>query len=515
MTDYSCIVNLGLKSMRAAVFDDTGRRHAIAYRPIESRMGEGRVEQDPEEWWRAALETMDEVLADRSIAGGVRRITATASAGCLVAMDATGTVLRPGIMISDVRAREQAARIQSEPAFQDLGVPGGRITTDLMLPKIVWLREHEPDAWDRARWFAAPNDYLIHRLTGELVTDPPDATKYLFDTDRGGYPVDLLRALGIDPATIPPVAVGGDAVLPLRAELRERYGLPADVQVVLSTYDAICAVYGSGVAAVGEACDVSGTVTSFRAVTDRGDRDPSGRLFTIPHVGSGRYLAGGSNNLGGGVIEWAKQVLYPDDPAPYDAMVAEAEDAPPGAAGLTFLPYLLGERAPVWDSTARAVFFGLGRNHTRGDMIRAIFEGVGYSVLDIVDRLGEMGVVVSRVSASGGLARLDPINQIKSDMLGVPVVLTDELETSALGASLVAGVNVGHWSSIEEATAACVRSSRPAFEPVAARTSMYRDFFLLYRGLYDNLRDLFATRESLIAQHGEVLRTVLARSENL
>jgi xylulokinase len=514
VTTYSCVVNLGLKSMRAAVFDDTGRRHAIAYRPIESRMGEGRVEQDPEDWWCAALETLDDVLADRSLAADVRRITATASAGCLVAMDAAGAVLRPGIMISDVRAREQAARIQADAAFVALGLPGGRVTPDLMLPKIVWLREHEPDVYERARWFAAPNDFLIHRLTGEMVTDPPDATKYLFDAERGGYPTGLLDALGIDPAALPPVAIGGDAVLPVRSDLRERYGLPSDARVVLSTYDAICAVYGSGVAAVGEACDVSGTVTSFRAVTDRADRDPSGRLFTIPHVGPGRYLAGGSNNLGGGVIEWAKQVLYPDDPTPYDTMVAEAEDAPPCAAGLTFLPYLLGERAPVWDSTARAVFFGLGRNHTRADMIRAIFEGVGYSVLDIVDRLGEMGVTVRRVSASGGLARLDPVNQIKSDMLGVPVVLTDELETSALGASLVSGVNIGHWSSIEEATAACVRSSR-AFEPVEARTRMYRDFFALYRGLYANLRELFATREALIAQHGEVLRTVLARSENL
>jgi xylulokinase len=514
MTTYSCIVNLGLKSMRAAVFDDAGNRHAIAYRPIESRMGEGRVEQDPEDWWRAALDTLDEVLADRDVAAHVRWITATASAGCLVAMDAAGGVIRPGIMISDVRAREQAEAIQAHPAFVALGVPGGRVTPDQMLPKIVWLREEEPAAYAGARWFAAPNDFLIHRLTGEMVTDPPNATKYLFDTDRSGYPADLLRALGLDIAALPPVAIGGDAVLPLRSELRERYGLPADVRVVLSTYDAICAVYGSGVAGVGEACDVSGTVTSFRAVTDRSQRDPSGRLFTIPHVGRGRYLAGGSNNLGGGVIEWAKQVLYPDDPAPYDAMVAEAEDAPPGAAGLTFLPYLLGERAPVWDSTARAVFFGLGRNHTRADMIRAVFEGVGYSVLDIVDRLGEMGVRVHRVSASGGLARLDPINQIKSDMLGVPVVLTDELETSALGASLVSGVNAGHWASIEDATAACVRSAR-TFEPVDARNRMYRDFFALYRGLYENLRGLFATRETLIAQHGEVLRTVLARSENL
>jgi xylulokinase len=415
-------------------------------------------------------------------------------------------------MISDVRARAEADWIQTLPAFIDVASATGRITPDQMLPKVVWLRSAEPNAFERSRWFASPNDFLIQRLTGSVVTDRPTATKYMHD--GSGYPLELLRVLDIDPAALPPVVSGSDSSLPLQPEIRDRFGLGDGVRVVLSTYDAICAVYGSGVAEIGDACDVSGTVTSFRAVTDHRERDPAGRLFTLPHVGLGRYLAGGSNNLGGGVIEWAKQVLYPDDPQPYDTMAAEADDAPPGAAGLTFLPYLLGERAPVWDASARAVFFGLGRNHTRPDMIRAVFEGVGYSVMDIADRLAGMGVVVRRVSASGGLARLDTINQIKADMLGVPVVLTDELETSALGAALVAGVNAGAWSSIEEASAACVRPSR-SFEPVAARTDMYRDFFGLYRDLYEQLRGSFAHRERLLEQHGQVLRTVLARTENL
>lgn len=514
MTSSTCVLNLGLKSMRAAVFDDRGERLAIAYRPIETRMGEGLVEQNPDDWWRAGIETMHEVLADPAIASRVGQVTTTASAGCLVVLDPTGKVLRPAIMISDIRSREQAARIEHLAAFVALDIPGARVTPDLMLPKIVWHRELEPGIHERARWFATPNDFLIHRLTGELRTDAANATKYFFDAGPAAYPSDLLAALSIDRASLPQVADGADRVMEMRPELRERFGLPSDVRVVLSTYDAICAVYGSGVAELGDACDVSGTVTSFRAVTDRPDRDPAGRLFITPHVGPGRYLAGGSNNLGGGVIEWAKQILYPNDPDPYEAMVSEATDAPPGAAGLTFLPYLLGERAPVWDPAARGVFFGLGRNHTRADLIRAVFEGVGYSVLDIADRLAGMGVAVERVSASGGLARLEPINQIKADMLGVPVRLTRELETTALGAALVAGVNQGRWASMEEATAACVRFDR-VFEPDAGRTGMYRDFFVVYRELYERLRDLFGTRETLIAQHAEVLRTSLSRSENL
>jgi sugar (pentulose or hexulose) kinase len=511
MSDLTLVLNLGLKSVRAVVFGASGERLAIAYRPIETHLGEGIVEQDPEDWWTHGLDVMDEVLADHAMASRVGRITVTASAGCLVALDADYRVVRPAIMISDVRSRHAAERI--ERLLADGGTTT-RVTPDLMLPKITWMRDAEPELFGRTRWFATPNDFLTQRLTGMLVTDAANASKYFFEAELSAYPQTLLDALKLDTATLPPVVTGPDTILPLRADIRDRLGVAGDAVAVLSTYDAICAVYGSGVARIGDACDVSGTVTSFRAVTDRPVRDPEARLFITPHVRAKHYLAGGSNNLAGGVIEWAKQVLYPDDADPYAAMVAEVAAAPPGAAGLTFLPYLLGERAPVWDPTARAVFFGLGRNHARGDLIRAVFEGVGYSVMDIADRLAGMGVQVDHVSASGGLARLDPINQIKADMLGVPIHLTAELETTALGAALIAGVTTGLWSSIDEATERCVRRAA-AFDPVLPRTRMYADFFGIYRQLYERVQPLFDARERLIAAHGEVLRTELARSEYL
>lgn len=508
-----CVVNLGLKSMRAAVFDLAGRRIAIAYRPITTQMAEGRVEQSPEDWWAACLATLEEVLSDAEVARQVGLITVTASAGCLVSIGAEGTALGSAIMISDVRAHAEAQTIERMTAFQQLAQPGRRVTPDLMLPKILWLREHQPARFDATRWFATPNDFLAFRLTGELVTDPHNASKYFHDLGDGGYPIDLLRAVGIGPERLPSVTDDGGA-LPLRSEIRSRFGLRDDTRVVLSTYDAICAVYGAGVTEVGEACDVSGTVTSFRAVTDLPIRDPSGRLFFAPHIHPGYFLAGGSNNLGGGVVEWAKQLLYADEPDPYATMELEARDAPPGAGGITFLPYLLGERAPVWDANARGVFFGLGRNHGRGDLIRAIFEGVAYSVMDIADRLSELGVGVERVSASGGMARLEPIRQIKADMLGVPLRLTEELETTALGAAMLAGVHARCWDSLQEAIGACVRFSH-RYEPDPGRTDMYRDFFGVYRALYSQLRHLFEEREQLIRRHAEVLRTVPSRTENL
>jgi sugar (pentulose or hexulose) kinase len=514
VSEQTCVINLGLKSMRAALFDERGRRSAIAYRPIETHMGEGRVEQEPEDWWRAACEVVGEVLSDHEMRSQTSTITVTSSAGCLVPMARDGSIIRRAIMISDVRAVEQARRIATLPAFLDLGVPGGRVTPDLMLPKVAWMQDEEPDRYGSTAFFLSPNDFLIHRLTGEVATDVSNGGKYFYRRAGGGYPRALLAALGIETDRLPPVVDANDGILAIRPAVADRFGLRRTTRVVLATYDAICAVYGSGVAEVGDACDVSGTVTSFRAVTDRPVQDPSGRLFVTGHVRDDRSLVGGSNNLGGGVVEWAKQVLYPTDADPYATMVSEAADAPPGAAGLTFLPYLLGERSPVWDPNARGVFFGLGRNHTRSDLIRAVFEGVAFSVLDIAGRLRDLGVSIDRVSASGGLARLEPINQMKADMLGVPVRLTSELETTALGAALLAGVARGTWASIDEATRTCVEFG-VTLVPDTANGAMYQDFFGVYRELYERLRELFVAREALIREHASVLRTSPVRTENL
>ena len=511
---HICVLNLGLKSMRAAVFNEVGRREAIAYRPIATQMGEGRVEQSARDWWVAADEVLREVLADPALAADVSLVTVTASAGCLVALDAAGEPLGMAIMISDVRATHEAAQIASTQAYRPMASQGRRVTPDLMLPKIVWLKDHDPERYAASGWLASPNDFLVARLTGEVVTDAYNASKYFYDVATGAYPEELLREVGIDATKLPPVAQTGMAPLEVRAEHRRRWGLSDGVRVVLSTYDAICAAYGSGAMEVGDGCDVSGTVTSFRVVTDRSDRDPSGRLFISPHVREGLYLAGGSNNLGGGVIEWAKQLLYADEFDPYGAMTADARDSPPGSAGITFLPYLLGERAPVWDADARAVFFGLGRNHGRADMTRSIFEGVAYSVLDMAQRLDEIGVRVERVFASGGLARIESILQIKADMLAVTVQTNEELETTALGAAIMASVAGGCYASIEDATGACVRLGAK-FEPDPARTAMYRDFFSIYRSLYGGLRAIFQERNRLIERHAEVLRADPSRTENL
>ena len=297
-------------------------------------------------------------------------------------------------MISDVRARDQAERISARAGVPALGVPGGRVTPDLMLPKIVWLREHEPEHFERARWFASPNDFLVHRLTGEVADRPDRTPRSTSRRPRDRLPAGLLAALDIPVATLPPV-VGGGASRAARSGPRCASGTacPDDVRVVLSTYDAICAVYGSGVADGRRRLRRLRARSRASAPSRTGaDRDPAGRLFTIrPRRDRAATSPAAPTTSAAASSSGRSRSSTRTTRAPYETMVAEATEAPPGAAGLTFLPYLLGERAPVWDSNARAVFFGLGRNHGRADMIRAIFEGVGYSVIDIADRLGRDG----------------------------------------------------------------------------------------------------------------------------
>lgn len=510
----TAVLNLGLKAIRAAVFADGGRCLAIAYRPIETQMGEGRVEQRPEEWWTAGMAVLREALDRSGVRSQVSILTVTSSAGCLVSLDSELNPIGSAIMISDVRAQSEAEVISRLASFEQHRQRGRRVTPDQMLPKILWLQRHAEKDYSNARWFVSPNDFLVARLTGQVLTDPYNASKYFYDPASRDYPKDLLLAIHVLPERLPPVVTDETSTVALRGDVRDELGLTAACRVVLSTYDAICAVYGAGVSEPGQACDVSGTVTSFRVVTDLALRDPTGSVFVSPHARPGHYLAGASNNLGGGVVEWLKQLLYRGDVDPYSAIERDSDDAPPGAAGIIFLPYLLGERAPIWDANARGVFFGLGRNHGRGDLTRAVLEGIGYSVLDIAERLRGLGVLIDRVVASGGLARISPIQQIKADMLGVPVVLCEELESTALGAAMLANLNAGEFSSITDAARASVRLGRE-FQPDAARFAMYQDFFGMYRSLYGSLQDLFSTRAALISRHSEVLRTEPIRTENL
>jgi len=506
MADLILVLNLGLKSIRSILFDLEGRKLAHASLPVQTALKEDRVEQDPCEWWEKGVTVMQETARYRNLGREVAYLTVTASSSCLVPVDGAGAVLGPAIMVSDRRAKAQSLLLAEQAEFAAVQQAVGlEPDASLMLPKILWLQEHAPELAQAVKWFLSPNDYLAYRLTGQVVTDRYNAQKYHFDIERKVYPSRLLEVLGIPEERLPRVAECGSVTGEVLGEVAAKLGLRPGVQVVLSTYDAICAFHGSGPGVTGEACDVSGTVSSLRTFAVPTSPVEAQGLQSIPWPGNAQSIVGGSNNLGGGLIEWAKQCFFTREEYPYEVMEKEAKESSFGARGLIFLPYLMGERAPLWDSEARGVFFGLERYHTRGDMAEAILESAGFTVRHLLQAMENCGVKVQRIRVSGGLSRIGHVSQLKAHITGLEIAVVDEFETTALGAALICAVGVGLIPDLQEA-AKRVRI-RMVIHPDAERHRMFEELFGLYRGTYEALQPLFVRRRQILANLHEVVET--------
>ena len=283
--------------------------------------------------------------------------------------------------------------------------------------------------------------------------------------------------------------------------------------MILSTYDALAAVTGTGAFDVGDAVDVSGTVTSFRVVTDVAVHDPQGRIYVSPYS-DGLQLVGGSNNLGGGMVEWLRQLFFADSPDPYHEIEVEGAGESPCPGGLIFLPYLLGERAPIWNPDCRGVFFGLNRAHRRPEMVRAVLESIGFSVRDIAEVLASFSVGIDSLTVSGGLARIEIVNQIKSDILGLPVQRLSNFETTSIGAALIALSGAGVIENPRDGFDSFCDVDR-VYEPDLINHEIYDEYFALYREVYESLVPAFAHRRSLLERLQPFGVEELVLTENL
>jgi sugar (pentulose or hexulose) kinase len=495
MSSYGLVLNLGLKSIRAIAFDSAARKIASAARPIQTFLKDTWIEQDAEEWWSKAIISVKEVMAGMNQPPAF--ITVCASAACLVCVDDEGRPLRRAIMVSDRRAFAEADRMARAASFPAVHAVNRSFVADpyFMLPKALWVQQHEPEVYASTHWLMSPGDFLVYRLTGNAVTDALNAEKFFFDPTKGTYPSDLFEELGVSPAKLLPVASLGCQVGEMRSTVAASMGIGSDVPIILSTYDAISAFWGSGVCQEGDVADVSGTVTSVRVLSAKPIGSDDKRVFTQSMPGTQWFAVGGSNNLGGGLIEWLKQSFYGGIENPYELMEEEAHSSGPSGRGILFLPYLLGERCPIWDPRARGVFFGLERQHQRGDFSRAVLESAAYTVEHILQVLREQGLALKRLRVSGGLARIRLVSIIKADVSGLPVDVLEEFETASLGAFLLAGCGVGLFPNLDDASQ-LVRVTE-TISPRADRSAQYAPWFAMYRKLYDTLQPLFHERHDL------------------
>lgn len=490
------VLNMGMKSIRSIIFDESGKKLSSASRTLTSAINDTMVEQYPDEWWEKAIEVMRTSVQDAKIRN-VDYITATTSTSCLVCMDEEGNPLGNAIMVSDKRAIEEVGEIKASAFYEGVEKDTGlEVSVSLMLPKILWVKNHEPEMFERTKYFLTPNDYLIYHLCGKVFTDELDALKYHYSLNTESYPAGLLNELGIPRKKMPDVMRTGGMAGTILSDVAHRIGCRDTAKIVITSYDAICSFVGSGVSGEGEASDVSGTVTVFRMLSRKDKLLPSTRVYTTPFQQGEFNIIGGSNNLGGGLIEWVKQCYYAKEEYPYEVMEKEAAESDIGARGIIFLPYLLGERAPIWNDNARGTFFGLERMHTRKDMTRAVFEAAAFIDRTMMEAIGDTSADVTTVRLSGGLARVNLISQIKADVTGKEVIVLSEFETTASGAAMMV-LNGQEGIGFEE-LAKKFSKSRMTIHPDMENHEKYNVVYKLFKETYESLVPMFDRRIQLL-----------------
>ena len=494
-------IDLGTSSLKLQAIDETATVIAEAGVPITTQVPRpGWAEQDPEGWW-AAVATACRALW----AGGQTdpaRIAAIGLTGQMhgaVFLDAAGALLRPALIWADARTTAQVATIQDRiPDVILLARTGNRANTSFQAAKILWVQQEEPEVAARTGRVLLPKDYLRRRLTGTDATDPSDAGGTLLcDLAGRTWSPALLDALGIPAAWLPPVVESAVVTGQVTADAALATGLRAGTPVVAGGGDAPCAAFGQGLAGAPDpqppAFVSLGTAGQIFMATAAPVVDPRGRVHSLPHVVPGRWYVMGAVLAAGAALRWWHDILHPPGTPgalPYAQLDAEAATVPPGAEGVLFLPYLLGERTPHLDPRARAGFYGLRLDHTRAHLGRAVLEGVVFALRDGLEVCRELGLAPGEIRPAGGGATGTLWPAILRDGLGLPVRAPLAGQSAAFGAALLAAVGAGAFPSAEAAAAAIPLG--PPTDPDPAAVTAYTAAYGRYRALYPALRALFA-----------------------
>ena len=448
-------LDVGTTAVKGVAIDEEGRvlATASAEYPL-SRPRAGWSEQEPEDWWHAA-----ENVLGRLPEGP---IGLSGQMHGLVVLDAEQRVLRPAILWNDQRTAAECAEIEERIGFTRLvELTGNRALTGFTAPKLLWLRRHEPELYDRIRHVLLPKDYVRLRLTGELAVDVADASgTLLFDVRRRAWSEEVCAALEIPLEWLPPASESTE---------------------IAGAGDQAAAALGVGIARPGPVSVVLGTSGVVFSALPAYQHDPQGRLHAFCHAVPDTWHAMGVMLSAAGSAAWLRAVLAAD----FADLEAEAAEWQPGSDGLLFAPYLTGERTPHPDPDARGAFVGLSDRHDRGALWRAMLEGVAFGLRDSLELLRELGAQPESGRVSGGGARSDLWLGILASVLGLPLETTESEEGSAFGAALLAGVRAGVFSDAEDAVARCVRPRR-RIEPEWDYDHAYRRF----RRLYPTLRPL-------------------------
>lgn len=499
MKPYVLGIDIGTSACKIAVFDKEGNVISTAagdysvYYPHP-----GWAEQNPDEWWSAICSAvriaLDKGQVDPEMIAGVGIDGQSWSA---VAVDEEGTVLTNTPIWMDTRAKEICdelnARIGAEKIFN---LAGNSLQPSYTTAKILWYERNLPEVYARTAKILQSNSYIAYRLTGVMTQDISQGYGlHCFDMHTGAWDEEMCEELGIPRHLLPDIYPCHAVVGTVTEEAARESGLAAGTPVVAGGLDAACGTLGAGVLRPGETQEQGGQAGGMSICTDTYRADP--RLILGYHVVPGRWLLQGGTTGGGGVMRWLEREFgayereagKAQGKSSLDLFNEAAAEVAPGSDGVVFLPYMAGERSPIWDPEAKGVFYGLNFSTTKGHFIRAAMEGVAFSLRHNLEIAEQAGAKVDVLRAMGGSANSHLWTQIKADITGKPIIVPASDTATTLGAAILAGVGVGMYESFEEAVALTVQEKR-SHEQDPTHAEVYEKNYQIYRKLYPQLKSL-------------------------
>lgn len=484
-------IDIGTSACKVALFEKNGKVLAQSNQPYQLYYpNPGWVEQDPDEWWDAICDGIKDVLKLSGVSPDeIAGIGIDGQSWSAIPVDREGNCLHRTPIWMDTRARNICQSVLDEVGFDTIfDVAGNGFEPSYTTPKMLWFKEKMPEIYDKTYKFLQSNSYIAMKLTGVMTQDMSQGYGiHFFDMKSCTYNEELAHKLGLSVDKVPDIVPCHQVIGKVTRKAAERTGLAEGTRVVAGGLDAACGTLGAGVYLPGQTQEQGGQAGGMSICEDKALAHP--KLILSPHVVPDRWLLQGGTVGGGGVLRWFKQELGSGQS--FDDLTAMAEEIPAGSDGVVFLPYMAGERSPVWNPDAKGVFYGLGFDKTKGHMIRAALEGVAFSLEHNLRTAAETGVEVGELVAMGGASNSVLWTQIKADVTGRTIQVPTSDTATTLGAAILAGVGVGIYDSFEQAvrdTIVITRTQKPDME----KHAIYKKSMELYLRLYEDLKDTFS-----------------------
>lgn len=499
---YLLGIDIGTSGTKTVLFDRGGN-------PISSSTAEyplyqpeiGWAEQDPQDWWKAVCITINQVIKDSNInPESISGIGLSGQMHGLVMLDGDGNVLRKSIIWCDQRTAKECVEITEKVGEKRLiDITANPALTGFTASKILWVRNNEPEIYEKCRKILLPKDYIRYMLTGEFATEVSDASgMQLLDIKNRCWSKEVLNALDI------PIEYLGDVHESIvvsgkvHKKAAEVTGLKENTPVVGGAGDQAAGAIGNGIIKSGQISSTIGTSGVVFAHLDEPIIDEKGRVHTFCHAVPGAWHMMGVTQGAGLSLKWFRDNFCTNEIEvakgmgidPYVLMTKEAEKVPAGSRGVIYLPYLMGERTPHLNPKAKGVFFGLSAAHTKNEMLRAVIEGVSYSLLDCMEIIKDTGMNPTNVMVSGGGGKSELWRQILADMFNCKVSTNKSSEGPALGVALLAGVGTGVYKDIDEACSIAI-SENSVHLPKEENSLVYKRYYDIYKKIYDDLKGTF------------------------